>query len=298
MVFVGLPRLAFGISIGLMCTFVLMSCGQGDDQTPTALVLPESVNTQLASGAAIYTQTCASSTCHGTHGEGVRSANGFSAWPLVGPDFQARHPNAQVVFDVVRSGNEPNLRALTDQQIYDAIAYELSQNQITLQSSLTAANAITTHGGLMSGSAQGGLFPPADGVVMSRMPETRALPIAAESDSLRLQVDQLSEASAIGIAKPPSGSTFLIVVFVLTDLDQSATTVGPDSLTLTTPSGDVLQPQSINIPSAIERFHTQTITPEHGTATLAIFTLTAPDQFDRLVYDDGAGGQLALALKP
>ena len=46
-------------------------------------------------------------------------------WPAVGADFQRRNPNAQVVFDVIRSGEEPELRALADQQIYDAVAWEL-----------------------------------------------------------------------------------------------------------------------------------------------------------------------------
>lgn len=51
-------------------------------------------------------------------------------------------------------------------------------------------------------------------------------------------------------------------------------------------SGESLQPQSINIHSAIEKFHEQTIKPQHGTAGLVVFTLTAPDQFDQLMYDN------------
>lgn len=49
---------------------------------------------------------------------------------------------------------------------------------------------------------------------------------------------------------------------------------------------------------AIEKFHTQTIKPQHGTAALVVFTLSAPEAFDKLIYDDQAGNQLTLALKP
>jgi len=50
----------------------------------------------------------------------------------------------------------------------------------------------------------------------------------------------------------------------------------------------------------IEKFHTQTIKPQHGhgTAALVVFTLSAPEAFDKLIYDDQAGNQLTLALKP
>jgi hypothetical protein len=81
---------------------------------------------QLARGARLYALGCATAECHGKHGEGVRSGGTFRVWPLVGAEFQARNPNAQVIFDVVRSGSERRLRAMTDQQIYDAIAHELS----------------------------------------------------------------------------------------------------------------------------------------------------------------------------
>ncbi len=293
-----MPRFAFGITFTLAFLFIFASCTYTRNPKPPASYTPASVESQLANGAPIYAQSCATSTCHGTQGEGIRSGNGFSVWPLVGAEFQSRHPNAQIVFDVIRSGGEPNLRALTDQQIYDAIAYELSQNQIPLESPLTAANAFITYGGSMSGQVQGGLFPPSDNAVIISTPPTRDLPIATENDMLRLQLDQITEASAIGNTKPPAGGAFLIMVFVLTDLDQAPITVSPDHLNLMTPSGDGLQPQSINLHSAIEKFHTQTIKPQHGTAALVIFTLSDPEQFDQLIYDDQAGNRLALALKP
>lgn len=149
----------FVFMIAIVFVFILASCTGMDNAKKLARYTPESVESQLTNGAPIYAQTCATSICHGTQGEGIRSGTGFSAWPLVGADFQSRHPNAQIVFDVIRSGGERNLLALTDQQIYDAIAYELSQNQITLESPLTADNAFTTYGSSMSGNAQNGLFP-------------------------------------------------------------------------------------------------------------------------------------------
>jgi len=257
-----------------------------------------SIESQLASGAPIYTQTCATSACHGTQGEGIRSTNGFKAWPLVGDEFQSRHPNAQIVFDVIRSGDESNLRALTDQQIYDAIAYELSQNQITPQSLLTAYNAYATFGGKMSGKAQGGLYPPSDNAMIMNPPLTRDLPIVTQNNRLRLQIDQIAEVSAIGNAKPAERGTFLIMVFALSDLDKSPIIVSPNYLSLATPGGDPLQPQSINLHSAIEKFHEQTIEPQYGTAALVTFKLSAPDQFSQLIYDDETGNQLVLSLKP
>lgn len=216
----------------------------------------------------------------------------------MGPEFQSRHPNAEIVFDVIRSGDEPNLRALTDQQIYDSIAYELSQNQIHLESPLVAENAFATYGGTKSGEAQGGLYPPSNNAVIANLPPTHDLPIHTENDSLRLQLDQIAEASAIGNTKPPAGGVYLILVIVFNDLRNESLTVSPDHLRLSTPGGELLQPQPINIQSAIEKFHTQTIKPDHGTAALVIFTLSTPENFNQLIYDDGNGNQLTLALKP
>jgi len=276
----------------LGCALIAIGCASNVSDKPV------SVESQLENGAPIYAQNCATSTCHGTQGEGIRSSNGFKAWPLVGDEFQTRHPNAQIVFDVIRSGGESNLRALTDQQIYDAIAYQLSQNRITPDSPLTAGNAFTTFGGNMSGKAQGGLYPPSDNATLIDLPSTRDLPIVSQNSRLRIQIDQIAEASVIGKTKPPDGGVFLIMVFVFTDLDQAPLTVTPNYLRLSTLEGDLLQPQSVNIHSAVERFHEQTIKPQHGTAALVVFELTPPDGFDQLVYDDGTGDRLALALKP
>jgi hypothetical protein len=255
---------------------------------------PVSVEGQVANGEPIYTQTCATSTCHGIQGEGIRSSNGFKIWPLIGKDFQTRHPNAQIVFDVIRSGGERNLLALTDQQIYDAIAYELNQNQIALKVPLTADNAYGTFGGKMSGNAQGGLFPPSDNTTLIDPPLTLDLPIVAQNDRLRLQLDQFAQASSIG----NNQGTYLILVVAFSDLDNDPITVNPEHMTLSTPSGKLLKPQSSDIHSAIEKFHTQTIKPQHGTVGLVVFALSTPDDFDKLIYDDGIGDRLTLALKP
>ena len=282
------------IIVSLGCIFITISCIDTRKTASDAKDTPLTVEGQLARGAPIYTQTCATSACHGIQGEGIPSTNGFKVWPLVGDEFQSRHPNAQIVFDVIRSGDEPNLRALTDQQIYDAIAYELSQNQITLQSPLTTDNAFATYGGIMSGQTRGKLFPPSDNVVISTMPRTWGLPILSESTKLRIQIDQIAEASAIANAK----GTFLVLVIVFNDLDDEPIAVSPDHLRLSMPGGDPLQPQSIDLHSAIDKFHEQTIKPQHGATALVIFKLLAPDQFSQLIYDDETGNRLMLSLKP
>lgn len=278
----------------ICCAFILITCN------PKAVtnLPPTSIGNQLANGQLIYTQTCATSSCHGTDGEGIRSGNGFSVWPLVGNDFQVRHPNAEIVFDIVRSGGESNLRALTDQQIYDSIAYELGQNHILLQTPLTAANAYNTFGGRMSGSIHHGLFPPIGNYEPSDTPSHADLPLGTEDGDLRMQIDQIATAKSIGSTRPPSGGTFLMLVFVLTNTGQSPIIVGPENLNLTTPLGDILLPQAFDPHTAIEKFHHQTIQPEYGTAALAIFSLPAPDQFDHLIYSDKHGNRLELSLKP
>jgi hypothetical protein len=287
-------RLSSVITVVLGCALIVMSCTYTSKSKSEENDTLGSVEDQLASGGPIYTQTCATSACHGSQGEGIKSGNSFSAWPLVGTEFQSRHPNAQVVFDVIRSGGERNLLALTDQQIYDAIAYQLEQNQIDLTSPLTAGNAFKTYGGTMSGSGQGGLFPPSDNVVLIDTLPARDLPMVAQNGALRLQVDQIAEASTIGNSK----GSFLIIVVMFSDLDDQPITLEPTYLSLTAPSGERLKPQSINIRSAIEKFHEQTITPQHGTVGLVVFTLTAPEQFDQLIYDDGTGTPLMVAFNP
>jgi mono/diheme cytochrome c family protein len=77
---------------------------------------------QAAAGRETYAHTCLE--CHGDHGQGVPGRTE----PTEGRLFQDRNPTALVIFDVVRSGREPNLRALTDDQVWAAIAAELAAN--------------------------------------------------------------------------------------------------------------------------------------------------------------------------
>jgi hypothetical protein len=150
----------------------------------------------------------------------------------------------------------------------------------------------------MSGDSQFGLYPPSNNAVIITPPLIRDLPIAAQNDRLRLQIDQFAAASAIGKSKLPNGGVFLIMVFVLTDLNQAPITVNPAHLRLSTPGGEMLQPQPSNIQSAIEKLHECTIEPRHGTVGLVVFTLSNPEDFDQLIYDDGVGDRIVLALKP
>lgn len=285
-------RYTFGLILTL--AFIFAGCVANGNGNPPAGSTPVSVERQLAKGAPIYAQTCATSTCHGTQGEGIRSGDRFKVWPLVGDEFQSRHPNAQIVFDVIRSGSERNLLALTDQQIYDAIAYELSQNQIKLDSPLTADNAFATFGEKMSGEAQGGLFPPSDNAILIDLPPMRALPIAAQNERLRVQVDQIAQASPFG----DDQGIYLILVLTFSDLDDEPSNISPNHLNLVTPSGELLEPQPVNIKSAIEKFHTRAIKRNYGTVGLVVFNPPAPDQFDQLIYDNGVGDRLTLTLKP
>jgi hypothetical protein len=288
----------FNFALALFaCTFLLVDRLFACTPKVVTSLPPTSLENQLASGAPIYEHTCATSSCHGTDGGGLKSGSGLSVWPLVGNDFQVRHPNAEIVFDVVRSGDEPNLRALTDQQIYDSIAYELSQNHIALQAPLAADNAYDTFGGQMSGSVDG-FFPPLGNYEPAVTPPHADLPLSIEGGDLRLQVDQIAGANAIVGTRPPAGGTFLMLVFTLADTGQTPITVGPENLSLTALNGDILPPQTMDPRTAIEKFHTLTIQPGHGTAALAIFSLPAPGQFDRLIYSDKQGNRLELRLKP
>ena len=109
----------------------------------------------------------------------------------------------------------------------------------------------------MSGNAQGGIFPPSDNTTLIDPPLTLDLPIIAQNDRLRVQLDQFAQASSIG----NNQGTYLILIVAFSDLDDDPITVSPEYMTLSTPSGELLKPQSSDIHSAIEKFHTQTIKP-------------------------------------
>ena len=150
----------------------------------------------------------------------------------------------------------------------------------------------------MLGSNVDGFYPPLGNYEPISTPPHADLPLNTEGGDLRLQVDQIAAVSAIGSTKAPAGGAFLMLVFVLTDRGQAPIMVGTENLSLTTPSGDTLLPQTIDPHTAIEKFHTQTIQPGHGTAALAIFSLPMSDQFDRLIYSDKQGNRLELSLQP
>jgi mono/diheme cytochrome c family protein len=111
--------------------------------------------TQAAVGRDIYAHTCLE--CHGDHGQGVQGRTE----PTEGRLFQNRNPTAQVIFDVVRSGREPKLRALTDDQVWAAIATELAANGVDLgERSLGADNAAIVKTGPAAHPDSTRFFPP------------------------------------------------------------------------------------------------------------------------------------------
>ena len=272
----------------LLGGFFLSACAG----TPTPV---DTVTDQLARGAPLYAQNCATANCHGTKGEGIRAGDSFSAWPLVGKEFAARNPTAQVVFDVVRSGGEQNLRALTDQQIYDAIAFELREHSTRLMAPLTASNATVRTGSDSFNPTV--IYPPLNNVsyITPTMP-SRAF-WSAENDYIELRVDQLALASAIGDVTPPPGSAFAIIVFATRNLTNHALDIEPRYLQLFDSQNNRAEPQVINLFSAYEQFHPITIDPDHGTASIAVFILSPGATWVQLVYDDQTGHVLTVELK-
>lgn len=255
---------------------------------------------QLARGKEIYEEGCATENCHGTQGEGIPSENGFRAWPLVGEDFQRRNPTAQVIFDVVRSGGERSLRALTDQQVYDSIAYELSLNEVGFSEPLGSQNAAETTSGKTVGKPEPGkLFPPpGNAELVSDWPGSSvpALPIQAENSDLRMRLTQMAMAVSIGEKAPPDGGSYFLVVFTLEDLADHPLEVGPRYLRLVTEDGQNLEPFEVGLNYPVARFYAQTIQPEHGTAALAIFALPENAEIGFMRYNLPDGPQLVLEM--
>ncbi|MEW5868529.1 MAG: cytochrome c [Chloroflexota bacterium] len=254
---------------------------------------------QRARGKEIYQQGCATETCHGVNGEGIRIGDEFRDWPLIGEEFQRRNPSAQVVFEVVRSGGEPALRALTDQQVYDAIAYELSLNQVELAEPLGSQNAPVTPSGAAAGAQKpGSLFPPpGNASLISKWPAP-ALPAQVESRDLRLRLTQIALAESIGGAAPPGGGSYALVVFTLEALAGQPLQVGPQHLRLVTGEGQTLEPLEIGLDYPVTRFYPQSIQPEHGTAALAIFALPDSTGIISLNYTLPGKQPLILELIP
>ncbi len=117
---------------------------------------PSAFRAQATAGSVIYNQNCLS--CHG--GAGGPGVPGKTE-PLEGPRFVARNPTALEIFDVVRSGREPSLRALTDDQLWAAIAAELLANGVDLgDQHLGLYNAASSSTGSAARPDDSQFFPP------------------------------------------------------------------------------------------------------------------------------------------
>lgn len=262
------------------------------------------VTDQLARGRTIYEGSCATTACHGINGEGIRNGNGFRAWPLVGEEFQRRNPTAQVIFDVVRSGGEQSLRAMTDQQIFDSIAYELSLNDVQLNEPLNSQNAPELSSGAAAGTSNpGSLFPPSGNARLITTWSTSSLhgvpphlPISTENKELRIRLTQIALAASIGEKAAPAGGSFVTAVINLEALTDQPLEVGPQHLSLATEDGQILDPLDIGLDYPVARFYQQTIQPEHGTAALAIFALPVSAKIRNLRYSLPDGQLLALDI--
>jgi mono/diheme cytochrome c family protein len=281
---------------GLWATLLTGCAARGVSPNPETTA--EAISEQLARGKEIYVQDCATEQCHGTDGKGLRTDGTFRVWPLIGAEFQTRNPDAQVIFDVVRSGSEANLRALTDQQIYDAIAYELNLNGVPLEAPLTDQNAASLAAGPADGKAKWGRIypPPGNAVLLSPPPAPGGLPQAGNG-LLELRVDQLALASTIAGASPPDGGVFAIVVFAFRDLSDRPMSLEAESLSLGDSQGQVHEPVRVNLGHPIEQFHDQTVQPGHGTAAVAVFALSIGAEPWQIVYDDQSGQPIVLSLQ-
>jgi hypothetical protein len=287
-----------GIVHGIFAVTVAAFTVRESSSTAAAASAPASVADQLTRGARLYALGCATAECHGTHGQGVRSGGTFRVWPLVGADFQARNPTAQVIFDVVRSGSERSLRAMTDQQIYDAIAYQLSLNGVQQTAVLDVHGAATLRTGPAApASGHGEIHPPiGDAVLLQPTAISRAPPAPVANGYLRLRVDQVARASAIRGQSVAGGGAFWILVLAIQDLTDRPIALEPRHLRLRTSTGVSLEPREIDLDSPIERFHAQIITPEHGTAAVAVFAVPAGATPAQLAYDDHTGHPLSVKL--
>jgi mono/diheme cytochrome c family protein len=275
----------------ILLLFYIASC----TQAPTS-----PVSEQLSRGKVIYEQGCATETCHGLEGEGIHSDNGFRARPLVGEEFQRRNPTAQVIFDVVRSGGESSLRALTDQQIYDSIAYELSLNEVELSKPLNSQNAPDVISGPAADIPElGSLFPPPGNArLISTLPVSSAttLPIQTENSELRIRLTQIALAASIGEKVAPDGGNYLLAVFTLEDLADHPLEVGPQHLKLVTEDGKMLEPLEIGLNYPVDRFYARAIQPEHGTAAFAIFDFPEAAKIGHMQYNLPDKQQLILNI--
>jgi mono/diheme cytochrome c family protein len=287
----------------LLISFIFMLCAcspaglQGSEgTTPTAPLSPAA--DQLIQGETLYQQNCATESCHGVSGEGIRSGDTFKDWPLIGEVYQLRNPNAQVVFDVARSGGEANLRLLSDQQIYDAIAYELSLNGVELDERLTSQNAAQIRSGPASPQADWGeIYPPVGNAKLLPGLLTPEGSLQGDNGLLAIRADQLGLAENIGGKTPQAGGRFAILVIAIQHLGGEALEVDPRFLRLDDTAGNACEPLEIGLAYPMVRFRRQTIEPGHGTAGVVIFGLTGAEMPERLVYNGPDGGPIVVPLR-
>ena len=257
------------------------------------------VEDQLSRGQEIYEQGCATADCHGINGEGIRGGDKFRVWPLVGEEFQRRNPTAQVIFDIVRSGGESSLRALTDQQVYDAIAYELILNDVKLSELLESHYAHRLTSGTAAGKPEpGSLFPPPGNARLISTWSAPVLPIYVENNSLQFRLTQIALAASIGQEVPSAGGSYVLIVFTLKVRGDHPLEVGPQHLKLITEDMQMLEPLEIGLDYPVARFYSQNIQPEHGTAALAIFALPETANISHLRYTPPSAKPLILNLVP
>lgn len=122
----------------------------------TVLTPPSTFRAQALRGAGVYQGNCLS--CHG--GAGGPGVPGKTE-PLEGPTFRARNPTALEIYDVVRSGREPTLNALSDSRLWEAIAAELSANGVDLGNvTLGASNAASAGTGAGAQDDPSRFYPP------------------------------------------------------------------------------------------------------------------------------------------
>lgn len=282
--------------------FFLCACNlaafQNSDGANSAPSIAPSVADQLNQGKTLYHQDCATESCHGVAGEGIISGESFKDWPLIGEIFQMRNPNAQVVFDVARSGGEANLRLLSDQQIYDAIAYELSLNGVKLDDRLTAHNAAHILSGPASPEATWGeIYPPVGNAeLLPGLPAPQGS-LQADNGQISIRADQFGLAENIGGKTPSGGGRFAILVIAVQHLGEKELEINPRFLRLYDTAETAHEPQEIGLAYPMVRFRRQTLQPGHGTAGVAIFGLTSGEMPARLVYDDPLSAPIVVHLR-
>jgi hypothetical protein len=276
----------------LIITIAGAACVEQKSPTPE----PMTFDKQAVLGRPVYYQNCATTLCHGTDSKGSPKGASSQVRQLIGVQFLERNPNTQVMFDIVRSRSDPNLLTLTDDQVYQAVAFDLTLNQIQLKEAITPKNAET----LPPGGSQktGQLYPPAIGISLLSTTSGPSLPKVASNSSLGLRVDQLAFTGAVGTYTPTKeGGTFVIVVLTLKNLGNKPINVDPKFLSLTDSNGNKHNPQSLNFNYPIVRFHAEQIQPQYSYSGYAIFGLAKATSYKSLTYDNGSGNPLSVELK-